>query len=144
MDDDENKHFLQEINTRYNDKINQYFLGFTIHEAADVLRSNYIKFKDARSSYRIEERIEEILQKMGFSIENDSSLEKYLNLDDNEEVNEDETVNKKKDEINENIKNIKNKYKVLLNDLSKIYKDYLNIKKKLMMIVFITFIQLVF
>lgn len=96
MDDDENKHFLQEINTRYNDKINQYFLGFTIHEAADVLRSNYIKFKDARSSYRIEERIEEILQKMGFSIENDSSLEKYLNLDDNEEVNEDETVNKKK------------------------------------------------
>ena len=130
MDDDENKHFLQEINTRYNDKINQYFLGFTIHEAADVLRSNYIKFKDARSSYRIEERIEEILQKMGFSIENDSSLEKYLNLDDNEEVNEDETVNKKKDEINENIKNIKNKYKVLLNDLSKIYKDYLNIKKK--------------
>lgn len=37
---------------------------------------------------------------------------------------------KKKDEINENIKNIKNKYKVLLNDLSKIYKDYLNIKKK--------------
>ena len=130
MDDDENKHFLQEINTRYNDKINQYFLGFTIHEAADVLRSNYIKFIDARSSYRIEERIEEILQKMGFSIENDSSLEKYLNLDDNEEVNEDETVNKKKDEINENIKNIKNKYKVLLNDLSKIYKDYLNIKKK--------------
>ena len=127
MDDDENKHLLQEINTRYNDKINQYFLGFTIHEAADVLRSNYIKFKEARSSYRIEERIEEILQKMGFSIENDSSLEKYLNLDDNEEVNEDKTINQKKDEINENIKN---KYKVLLNDLSKIYKDYLNTKKK--------------
>ena len=64
---------------------------------------------------------------MGFSIENDTSLEKYLNLDDNEEVNEDKTINQKKVEINENIKN---KYKVLLNDLKKIYKDYLNINKK--------------
>ena len=127
MDDDEKKNFLQEINSRYNDNINRYFFGIAIYEAADTLRSNFTKFKEARSSYRIEERIEEILQKMGFSIENDTSLEKYLNLDDNEEVNEDKTINQKKDEINENIKN---KYKVLLNDLKKIYKDYLNINKK--------------
>ena len=127
MDDDEKKNLLQEINTRYNDNINRYFFGIAIYEAADTLRSNFTKFKEARSSYRIEERIEEILQKMGFSIENDTSLEKYLNLDDNEEVNEDKTINQKKDEINENIKN---KYKVLLNDLKKIYKDYLNINKK--------------
>jgi len=127
MDDDEKKNLLQEINTRYNDNINRYFFGIAIYEAADTLRSNFTKFKEARSSYRIEERIEEILKKMGFSIENDNSLEKYLNLDDNEEVNEDKTINQKKDEINENIKN---KYKVLLNDLKKIYKDYLNINKK--------------
>jgi len=127
MDDDEKKNFLQEINSRYNDNINRYFFGIAIYEAADTLRSNFTKFKEARSSYRIEERIEEILQKMGFSIENDTSLEKYLNLDDNEEVNEDKTIIQKKVKINENIKN---KYKVLLNDLKKIYKDYLNINKK--------------
>ena len=141
MTNDEKKHFLHQINTRYNDNINRYFFGIEVNEAADILRSNFAKFTIARNSYKIEDRIKEILKLIGFSIESDSkndcNLEKYLNLDDlnenlsNEENKEkqDKIINNKNYEINESIKNekLKNKYKMLIKDLKNVYNDYWNI-----------------
>ena len=47
-------------------------------------------------------------------------------------MNEDKTIHQNEDENNGNINNkrLKNKYKVLLNDLNKLYKDHYNINHK--------------
>ena len=93
MNKDKNK-LLEQIQTRYNNSNKTYTLLLPFSPARQCLLNNFSRFVVARMSYKIEDKVKEILKQMGFDVESNNEeekydWEKYLNLND-EDDEEDE------------------------------------------------------
>ena len=96
MNEDKNK-LLEQIQTRYNNSNKTYTLLLPFSPARQCLLNNFSRFVVARMSYKIEDKVKEILKQMGFDVESNNEEEKYdwekylnLNDEDDEEDEEDE------------------------------------------------------
>ena len=154
MNDDENKNILNQIKTRYvnSNKIPFFSLEFPFPSPPAYLRldNNFSKFVIARRSYKIPERIKEILEQLRLNKEEDEEEDEeeeeekedeeeeeevdkkeVKEKDKEEDEKEDENTNKKTDEIIDETNNkdgvLKEDNNAILKELDKINKEYSNI-----------------
>ena len=126
MNEDKNK-LLEQIQTRYNNSNKTFSLLLPFSPAHQCLLNNFSRFFAAKMSYKIEDKVKEILKQMGFDVGSNNEEEKYdwkkyLNLNDEddeededysyedeeeeEEEDDDEEEEEDDEEENENEENI--------------------------------------
>ena len=91
MKDDENENFIRQIKTKYDNNV--YFLGVIRLSETFCLTENYVEFEKTTKSFKIEDRIKEILKDIGLYDENDcckknNFWKKYLFIYDDEQAKE--------------------------------------------------------
>ena len=108
MKDDENLNFISQIKTKYNNN-DKCFFGLPYLEQSVCLTNNFDKFPKIRESFKIEDKMKEILKKIGLYSEDECCIKnnhwvKYLiDCDDEQtkEVSDEEEEEEEDDEEEE-------------------------------------------